>query len=321
MTTEADFYDVRVTSISFEAEGIHSFELKPLHGGLLPFFSAGAHIELHLSNGMQRSYSLVNDPSERHRYVIAISRDANIRGGSRYIHDRLQVGQTIRISPPRNNFELHEDANSTILISGGIGITPMLSMIERLEHLQRPWRLYYCARSKKNAAFLEHLVARGFLDAGKLFIHLDDEAGRIIDLDELLARAPADAHLYCCGPTPMLDGFLKAASARPADHVHVEYFTAKEAPAVEGGFRVMLQKSGLELVVASGQTILQTILDAGVDVSYSCMEGVCGACETPVIDGIPDHRDVVLTEEERRANRTMMICCSGCKSERLVLDV
>jgi vanillate O-demethylase ferredoxin subunit len=321
MTAEPNFYDVRVTSIRFEAEGIHSFELKPTQGMELPPFTAGAHIELHLSNGMQRSYSLLNNPAERHRYMIAISRDPKSRGGSRFIHDKLQVGQTVRISAPRNNFELDESALNTVLISGGIGITPLMSMIERLEQLKKPWHLFYCARSRQHAAFLEQLTERGFLDAQKLTVHLDDEAGRIVDLGAIIGSVAPGTHLYCCGPTPMLDGFIKAAEARPSNEVHVEYFTAKEAPALEGGFKVILRKTGREVAVAKGETILQTLLDAGIEVPYSCMEGICGACETKVIEGTPDHRDVVLTEAERQASKTMMICCSGCKSERLVLDL
>jgi vanillate O-demethylase ferredoxin subunit len=320
MTTEPDFYDVRVTSIRYEAEGIHSFELKR-EGAELPEFTAGSHIELHLANGMQRSYSLLNSPQERERYVIAISRDANSRGGSRYIHDKLQVGQIIRISAPRNNFPLNEEAAETILISGGIGITPMLSMLARLETLGRSWKLYYCARDLPHAAFLEKLKAQGFADNGKLFAHIDQEEGGVIDLESLLSRAPADAHIYCCGPLPMLDGFLKASASRPPENIHVEYFSAKESAAVEGGFRVVLAKSNREFEVRPGHTILQTLLDGGIDAAHSCMEGICGACETSVLEGQPDHRDVVLTEAEREASRTMMICCSGCKGERLVLDL
>jgi vanillate O-demethylase ferredoxin subunit len=320
MTSEPNFFDVRVASIAFEAEGIHSFELRRPDGSSLPAFTAGSHIELHLANGMQRSYSLINSPGENKRYVIAISRDAKSRGGSRYIHDHLRVGQMVRISRPRNNFELSEDAAPSILISGGIGITPMLCMIERLEQLQRQWHLYLCARSREHAAFLDTLVER-FGEKARLSIHLDDEAGQVADLAGIVAAAPENAHLYCCGPAPMLDAFLAAAASRAKDHVHVEYFTAKEAPAVEGGFKVVLGKSNREFSIAPGQTILQTILDMGIDVSYSCMEGICGACETKVLEGEPDHRDVVLTEEERRTNKTMMICCSGCKTERLVLDL
>ena len=320
MTTEPDFYDVRVTSISYEAEGIHSFELRR-DGALLPEFSAGSHIELHLANGMQRSYSLLNSQAERDRYVIAISRDVKSRGGSRFIHDKLQVGQMLRISAPRNNFPLDEKAELSVLISGGIGITPMMSMLERLENLGRPWQLYYCARDRRHAAFLEKLNQRGFATSGKLIEHIDEEAAGVIDLDALLAKVPANAHLYCCGPLPMLDGFLKAAANRPADHVHVEYFSAKEAAAVEGGYRVVLSKSNREFDISPGQTILQTLLDAGIDAPHSCMEGICGACETSVLEGQPDHRDVVLTEDERKASRTMMICCSGCKGDRLVLDL
>lgn len=307
-------------SIRFEAEGIHSFELQALDASPLPPFTAGAHIELRLANGLQRSYSLLNSQNERHRYVIAISRDPKSRGGSRFIHDQLRVGQEVRISAPRNNFVLAEDARHTVLVSGGIGITPLLGMIARLESLDRSWELFYCARSRRCAAFLGQLEHR-YAASDRLRVHLDDEMGAVFDVASALQDAPADAHVYCCGPTPMLDAFLAAAAQRPSSHVHVEYFTARESPAREGGFYVMLLKSQQELYVDAGQTILQTVLDAGVDASYSCMEGICGACETRVVEGVPEHRDVVLTQEERDSNRSMMICCSGCRGERLVLDL
>ena len=208
-----------------------------------------------------------------------------------------------------------------MLIAGGIGITPIFSMAGRLAALGRSWALYYCARTRAAAAFLKPIAALAS-DRGKVHLHFDDEqGGRLPDLAWIVGAADAGTHFHCCGPLPMLAAFEAATAALPADRVHVEYFTAKDAPAKSGGFTVVLAKSGMELVVPEGKTILDTVLDAGIAASYSCMEGVCGTCETRVLKGIPEHRDLVLTRAEQAANRTMMICCSGCKGDRLVLEL
>jgi len=313
--------EVFVRSVSWEAPDIHSWELRPRAGNELPVFTAGAHVDLHLPNGMLRSYSLVNPQSERHRYVIAVQRDRASRGGSRFLHEQVRTGDTLRISPPRNNFPLVEDALHSVLIAGGIGITPILCMAKRLAALGRSWALHYSARARSAAAFLEALAALES-DRGKVRLHFDDEqGGRMLDLSSIVAAVDDDAHLYCCGPLPMLGAFEATTAGRPPERVHVEYFASREAPAKAGGFTVVLAKSGIELVVSEGKTILDTVLDAGVEAAHSCMEGVCGTCETRVLEGIPEHRDLVLTKAEQAANRTMMICCSGCKSDRLVLDL
>jgi len=313
--------EVFVRSVTWEAPGIHSWELRPRASSDLPAFTAGAHVDLHLPNGMLRSYSLVNPQSERHRYVIAAQRDRASRGGSRCLHDQVRTGDTLRINPPRNNFPLVEDAHHSVLIAGGIGITPILCMVTRLAALDGSWALHYCARTRSAAAFLEVLPALEF-GRGKVHLHFDDERrGQMLDLSAVVAAADCDAHLYCCGPLPMLAAFEAASTGRPPDRVHVEYFSAKEAPAKTGGFTVVLAKSGIELVVPEGKTILDMVLDAGVEVAHSCMEGICGTCETRVLEGMPEHRDLVLTKAEQASNRTMMICCSGCKSDRLVLEL
>ncbi|WP_375305203.1 PDR/VanB family oxidoreductase [Bradyrhizobium sp. A11] len=306
--------------ITYEAESINSYELVLPAGGDLAPFTAGSHIDLHLNNGMIRSYSLVNDQSERHRYVIAVNRDAAGRGGSNFVHDSFKAGDIVTISMPRNNFALREDAESSLLIAGGVGITPLASMIRRLQALSRPWKLHYAARTRRAAAFLGELGAIG--PDAQLHVHFDDEqGGRPLDLAAIVANAPAGAHLYCCGPVPMLEAFEKATAGRPAGHVHVEYFQAKQAPAVDGGFEVRLARSNRTIAVEPGKTILNAVLDAGIMANYSCSEGVCGTCETRVIEGIPDHRDLFLSPEEQAANKTIMICCSGSKSGTLVLDL
>jgi ferredoxin-NADP reductase len=314
--------EVRVKRIGYEAENINSYELVAPTGGELAPFTAGGHIDLHLSNGMIRSYSLVNDQCERHRYVIAVNRDAAGRGGSSFVHDSIRAGDIITVSHPRNNFALHEEAEHSVLIAGGIGITPLLSMVRRLETLERSWELFYAARTRVAAAFLDELDALRPNVHSNLHVDFDDErSGRVFDLAAIVKKAPAPAHLYCCGPLPMLAAFEAATADRPAGHVHVEYFQARQAPAIEGGFEVKLARSNRRILVEAGKTILDALLDAGIAVNYACTEGVCGTCETRVLEGMPDHRDQFLSKEEQAANKTVMICCSGVKSGTLVLDL
>lgn len=313
---------VRIKRISYEAEGINSYELVAPAGGDLAPFTAGSHIDLHLPNDMIRSYSLVNEQSERNRYVIGVNKDAASRGGSRFVHDALRAGDVITISQPKNNFALQESATYSVLIAGGIGITPLLSMIRRLEVLGRSWELFYTARTRTAAAFLDELSTFESGGRAKLHLNFDQEhGGRLPDLAAIVNRAPRGAHLYCCGPVPMLGAFETATADRPPEQVHVEYFKAKEKPAAEGGFEVRLVRSNRTIRVETGETILNALLDAGIAVNYACTEGVCGTCETRVIEGIPDHRDLFLGKEEQAANNTMMICCSGSKSSTLVLDL
>jgi vanillate O-demethylase ferredoxin subunit len=313
---------VRVKRISFEAENINSYELVAPGGADLPAFTAGCHIDLHLPNGMIRSYSLVNDQRERNRYVVAVNRDAASRGGSHFVHETVRAGYILTISHPRNNFALQENVAHSVLIAGGIGITPLLSMIRRLDALGRSWELFYTARTRSAAAFTDELSA--LRRNGHANIHLNFDqgpSGRLLDLPAIVKDVPKDAHLYCCGPVPMLEAFEAATADRPGDHVHVEYFKAKEKPAVAGGFEVKLARSDRTVAVPAGRSILDALLDAGIAASYACTEGVCGTCETRVIEGVPDHRDLFLSKEEQAANKTMMICCSGSKSPTLVLDL
>ncbi|MGM5024085.1 PDR/VanB family oxidoreductase [Tardiphaga sp. 367_B4_N1_1] len=317
-----DLVEVRVRRITFEAETVNSYELVPLKQVELPIFTAGAHVDLHLGNGMIRSYSLLNDQQERGRYVVAVNKDTNGRGGSSFVHENVRVGDVLKISAPRNNFALNEDAAHTVLIAGGIGITPLLAMIRRLDVLGRSWKLFYAARSETSAAFLEDLrVLRPDAHAD-LQIDFDDQRdGRIFDIERIVRSAPADAHLYCCGPAAMLEAFEVATADRPPDTIHVEYFQSKEAPAVDGGFEVVLSRSKRTVLVEAGKTILDALIDADVPVNYSCSSGVCGTCETRVIEGTPDHRDQYLSKDEQAANNVIMVCCSGSRSARLVLDL
>ena len=310
--------EVRVTAIRYAARDTHLYEFTRLDGKPLPAYEPGAHIDLHLPNGLIRQYSLINAEPDPATYTVGIKRDPASRGGSRYVHDDLRVGKTLKISAPRNNFALVESAKHVVLFAGGIGITPIWCMVQRLEQLGRPWTLYYAARSRSDMAFLQSLEAMA-----PARFHFDDEAaGKFLDVTSIIAETPKDTHLYCCGPTPMLKAFEAATTNWPREQIHVEYFTPKqEVDKKAGGFVVELARSGKEFVIPEGKSILQVLLDAGVDVDYSCELGICGACEQRVISGTPEHRDAILTEEEQASNTKVMICCAGCKSDRLVLDL
>lgn len=314
---------VRVRSITFEADRICVFELRPLAPSLeLPAFTAGSHIDLQLVNGVTRSYSLLGDQDDRHRYLIGVNNDPKSRGGSRHLHEKVRAGDCLTISRPRNNFALDESAEHSVLIAGGIGITPLWSMIQRLEKIGRSWELHYASRTNQTAAFLERLHRLNDPAAPKLNLAFDAEPGGVmLDLNRIVAAAPPGSHFYCCGPLSMLAAFEAAASDRPRATVHVEYFAAREKPDTEGGFEVELARSGKTVMVPHGKSILDALIDQGMNVAHSCREGVCGSCEVNVLDGTPDHRDLVLSDAERASNKTMMICCSGAKSEKLVLDL
>ena len=283
----------------------------------LPAAEPGAHIDLHLANGMVRQYSLTRPDPAPTQYILGIKRDAASRGGSKYIFDQLKVGTILKVSAPLNHFALDPTAAHSVLIAGGIGITPIWAMVQALQAAGRSWELYFSCRSRGDMAFFD--VLRGMTHAR---LHFDDEAnGAFLDIAAIAAGAPKGAHFYCCGPTPMLKAFEDAMQGRPPEQVHVEYFTPKEQPNLAGGYVVVLTRSGREFQIPPGKSILTVLRDAGIDVPYSCEEGICGSCETTVISGSPDHRDSIMTERERARSKTMMICCSGSKGERLVLDL
>jgi ferredoxin-NADP reductase len=318
-----------VHTLRFEAEDIISIELRPCQGVALAAFEPGAHIDLHLPGGMVRSYSLLNDSGERHRYVLGVLKDRASRGGSRAVHEQLRVGQKIAISAPRNNFALHEEAAHSVLVAGGIGITPLLCMARRLRALGRSFEMLYFARSRASAAFLDELQALGC----PLHLHWDQERGGPPDLRALLsARAGVaglggsrDAtHFYACGPAVMLDSFENLCAELGCAHAHVERFSAVEVAAASDArqhYSVELKRSGKVINVLPEQSLLAALRAHQIAVDTSCEEGICGSCETRVLAGTPDHRDSVLSSAEKAANQAMMVCVSGCRSERLVLDL
>jgi ferredoxin-NADP reductase len=309
-----------------EASGVISLELCPAEGAPpFPSFTAGSHIDLHLPNGLVRSYSLLNPQGNSQRYVVAVLHDRNSRGGSRYVHEQLRVGTVLPISTPRNNFALDEVAERSVLVAGGIGITPMLCMLDRLVELNRQVDVIYCARSRREAAFIERIEITARTADIRVTWHFDDERGVPPKLEEMLAGRPVHTHFYCCGPGPMLDAFEKACDTLGYGNFHIERFAAApvggESAAVQEGYRVELQRSKKILDVLAGSSLLDVLLAAGIRHDFSCREGVCGACETKVLGGQVDHRDSILSKAERASNKTMMVCVSGCSRGPLVLDL
>jgi tetrachlorobenzoquinone reductase len=314
--TPAGSLALRVTAIRWLAPTIREIELRSPDGAPLPPPTPGAHVDLALPGGLSRSYSLVNAPGDDGRYLVAVNRDAASRGGSAHVVEAMRVGDIVEVAPPTNTFPLVDTAE-LVLVAGGIGITPILSMARARAAAGLPFTLHYAVRSRADAAYLPELAA---LPGGTVQVHDDATEGRVLDVAAVVAAAPASAHLYCCGPEPMLAAFTAATAGRPEGTVHVEHFSNSfEASATS--FTIYLKRKGLELEVPAGRTIMDVLMEAGVRVAHSCREGVCGTCETRVLEGVPDHKDNVLSDREKASNKLIMICCSGAKSDRLVLDI
>ncbi|MDO9437903.1 PDR/VanB family oxidoreductase [Hydrogenophaga sp.] len=310
---------VRVAALHAETAHVVSIRLQGLAGEELPAFEPGAHIDLHLPNGLIRSYSLSGDPGDRSHYRIGVLHDRNSRGGSRLVHQTFAVGHELEISAPRNHFPLDETAVESVFIAGGIGITPMLPMVARMLSLGRKVDLLYACRSRADAAFLRHAQA----SLASIETHFDDEAGHVLDLHRTMAGKSSDAHFYCCGPAPMLNAFEAAGAALGLKHLHLERFSAAPpvACAHASAFEVELARSGQRYWIAPERSILDVLLDEGFSLPYSCQAGICGSCETAVLGGIPDHADSVLTNAEKAKNDRMLICVSRSRTARLVLDL
>lgn len=307
--------------MTWEADGILGIELVPLTPNtLLPAPEAGAHVDLHLGNGTVRSYSLTN-PGERHRWTVAVNRDVQSRGGSRWIHEMLRPGATLQVGDPRNHFALDETAPHSVLVAGGIGITPLLAMARRLAAVGRPWTLHYAARNRAQMAFVEPLRELAERSGATLDLRCDHEGDAPLDLRAIVAALPEGAHVYACGPAGLLAAFEAAAAGLPRERVHLERFASNQEAAAEGGFTVKLARDGRSIAVAQGQSILAALIAVGIEPPNSCREGICGTCETRVIAGTPDHRDLVLSDAEKAAGDRMMICCSGAKTPTLELDL
>lgn len=322
--SESQPIDVRVKSITWLADGVVSVVLEALDGRDLPAAQAGAHIDVHLNGKLARSYSVVRCEGTPRRYEIAVAKDAASRGGSRHVHETLRAGDVVRIGAPRNLFALDEHASDSVLIAGGIGITPLFAMALRLEALGRAWVLHYAARERGRAAYVSDLERLAAASAnGTLHLYFDGEpGGRQLDVASVLRATPANAQVYCCGPKSMLDAFEAAAAARPADTVHLERFApVQHDDAADRAFTVVLAKSGESFDVPADQSILDVLLENGIDAPYGCMQGTCGMCETRVLGGTPDHRDSLLSADARAAGQSLLICCSRSATPVLTLDL
>jgi vanillate O-demethylase ferredoxin subunit len=313
---------VKVVSRCMEAEDIASFELARTDNGPLPPFPAGAHIDVEIRPGLIRQYSLCNDPGETHRYLIAVLRDPGSRGGSVAMHDLIEVGSLINISEPKNHFPL-VPASRYVLFAGGIGVTPILCMAERLMRTGADFTMHYCTRLPERTAFIERIQASSF--ANRVHFHFDSgEPGQKLDLPSVLAQGGSGAHLYVCGPAGFIDFVTStaAASGWPAESVHQEYFgAAPQDSSADAPFEVKIASSGNTYLVPVGKTVVQALAEHGVEILVSCEQGVCGTCITRVLQGTPDHRDMYFSEEEQALNDQFTPCCSRAKTPLLVLDL
>lgn len=320
----ATLLDLRVAGLRPVAERIVELTLEALPGQSLPPFAAGAHLDLHLPGGLVRPYSLCNDPAETSRYVFGVLLETASRGGSKAVHEQLQVGQRLAASAPKNLFALQDGAAPKLLLAGGIGITPLLAMARQLARERRPFTLHYAGRSRGRMAFLPELAAEGLLQPEQL--HVDDE-GSAMDFRALLAAQPADAEAYVCGPGGFIDAVDAAARALGWDAARVRRERFSAAPVAEAAasgdqpFEIEIAGSGRIVAVPVGCTAAAALQAAGLPLLTSCEQGVCGTCLTRVVSGVPDHRDQYLTPEEQAANDQFLPCCSRARSARLVIEL
>ncbi len=314
---------VRVARKRTEAQDICSFELVEPQGRPLPAFTAGAHLDVHAGSGLVRQYSLCQPCDQAGRYVIAVLREPASRGGSKAMHDDVREGDLLNISAPKNHFEMASGVHKSLLLAGGIGVTPILCMAETLARAGAAFEMHYCVRSRERAAFVGQMQAAVF--ASSVHLHFDDgPAEQRVDLQAILDQPDAHTHLYVCGPKGFMDATLSTARAKgwPEAQIHFEYFSAEVVKSdSDAEFDVVLASSGRVLRVARDQTVVQALAAAGVEVPTSCEQGVCGTCLTRVIDGVPDHKDMYLTPMEQAKNDQFTPCCSRAKSQRLVLDL
>ncbi|MDH1339296.1 PDR/VanB family oxidoreductase [Ectopseudomonas oleovorans] len=312
---------VQVRKRQLQGDGVVVLDLIPVGGATLPAFEAGAHVDIHIAPGLVRQYSLCSDPADNAAYRLGVLKDPASRGGSLGVHEQLLEGREVQISTPRNLFPLASAAKRSILIGGGIGITPMIAMAYALQAQGQDFELHYCGRSRSRSAFLDELGSASF--AERVFTHFDDEAAeQKLDMDAVLGQAQAGVHVYTCGPSGFMDWVIGESVKRgyADDHIHREYFQV-EVDNSGASFEVVAARSGKSVQVAEGQTILEALGSLGIKIEVSCEQGVCGTCMCEVLEGEPDHRDVYFTDDEKQANDQILVCCSRAKSKKLVLDI
>ncbi|MDE1145900.1 MAG: PDR/VanB family oxidoreductase [Azospirillaceae bacterium] len=315
-----DWFEARVATKEQDGDGIFLFALSDVEGRPLPAFQPGAHIDIQVGD-LTRQYSLYGTPADRGHYRIAVQREADGRGGSKALCDSIHAGDTVRIRPPRALFTVAEGGTDHVMLAGGIGITPLLSMASHLG-CGGATTLHYLVRDRTRAALLD--ASTRAVGSGRLHLHVTGETGRP-DLGALIGPPAPGRHLYLCGPAALLDAAVATAEGLgwPAGHIHLERFAADPAASVEANqpFLLRLRSTGAVIPVAADQTAAEALAAANVELPISCAEGVCGACITGVLDGTPEHRDCVLTDAEHAANRLFTPCCSRSRGGMLVLDL
>lgn len=320
MNARAAAFEVRIVAMRLEAQNVMSLELCALDDAMLPVWQPGAHVDLVLPSGLVRQYSLCGDPQDRRCLRIAVLREETGRGGSREVHDVLRVGESVTLRGPRNAFEL-APADDILFVAGGIGITPIMPMLRAAQRANARWRLLYGGRSRASMAFADELQAFG---GERVSILPADETG-LLDLDAVVAAAQAGAQVYSCGPGALLDALAERFDAAGlASRLHIERFAAAALAPVQqtqGMLRVILARSGTQVDVSPDCSVMHALRAAGHDVPSSCEQGVCGMCETRVLDGVPEHRDQLLTESERQRGNVMMLCVSRALTPTLTLDL
>ncbi|GAB2494374.1 PDR/VanB family oxidoreductase [Nocardiopsis aegyptia] len=309
-------FDARLDRRENVADGVLRLTFTRVDGDAFDPWEPGAHVDLVLGTDLVRQYSLCGDPADRDVLRVAVLDVPDGRGGSRFVHERLTEGSTVRLRGPRNTFPLLS-ARRYVFVAGGIGITPLLPMVRAAHAAGADWRLLYGGRTRAAMAFGADL-AREYGD--RVALHPQDEVG-LLDLDALPADPGEGDLVYCCGPEPLIAAVEERAAGWPPGTLRVERFAPREAAPGGGAFDVELAETGVTVHVPEGRSVLEAVEDAGVQVLSSCREGTCGTCETPVLDGVPDHRDSLLTDEERASGEMMMICVSRAHTPRLVLEL
>lgn len=300
-----------------EADGVVALTLARPDGGRLPDWAPGAHIDVTLASGVTRQYSLCGDRWDAHRYRVAVLREVDGRGGSAYVHDELEPGDTVGFGGPRNHFPLVPSARY-LFVAGGIGITPLLPMVHQADLVGADWALLYGGRARPTMAFVDDLARHGH----RVTVHPQDEAG-LLPLASFVAGAGDDTVVYCCGPGPLLAAVEDATAHRPRHLLRTERFVAAElgAPVRDEPFVLELARTGATVTVAPELSVLEAARRAGATALSSCEQGTCGTCETPVLAGVPDHRDSILADHERAAGDCLFPCVSRSCTDRLVLDL
>ncbi|MCZ1177717.1 PDR/VanB family oxidoreductase [Acinetobacter pittii] len=317
MTT---LYDVVVKNRHVEGGNIAVMEFESATSTTLPKVEAGAHIDVHLPNGMVRQYSLCQNPNDEGKFRLGILRDPESRGGSVSAFDEIKDGMQIQVSEPKNLFPLLK-AKHSVLIGGGIGITPLITMAYQLAHEGASFELHYCGASPEKCAFVDE-IKNGELAKHTTFHFKSEGASHRAFFESAIKDIDSESHIYTCGPVGFMDWVINLATTHdfPEQQIHKEYFQV-ETDTSGDSFEVVAERSGKIIMVEAGETILQALAKEGIEIEMSCEQGVCGTCMCDVIEGEPDHRDVYFTDEEKASNEQILVCCSRSKTPRLVLDI